>query len=241
MSSSTESTQVSAKTFFLEPHTASDGTLLEQTRNELAHWRGVIPKDHALMDKLTDELVASGIEKTGIQVGDKVPEFVLPNANGQPVASRDLLSQGAIVLAFYRGPWCPYCNLALRAYQKALPEIQALGGSLVAVAPTLPDNSLLAQEKNELTFPVLSDVGQKVARQFGIVWQLPEELWRLYIDVFDLDLAAFNGDRDYELPMPATFVLAQDGTVIYRSVNADYTLRAEPSEILDALRKLNAN
>jgi peroxiredoxin len=139
------------------------------------------------------------------------------------------------VIAFYRGGWCPYCNLELRALQQALASIQGTGATLVAISPETPDNSLTTQEKNELEFQVLSDRDNQVAREFGLVFRLPASLLPIYED-FGIDLIAHNGNNHFELPIPATYVVRQDGTVKYAFANVDYTKRAEPSEIVNALQ-----
>ncbi|MEL6382977.1 MAG: peroxiredoxin-like family protein, partial [Cyanobacteria bacterium J06626_18] len=132
------------------------------------------------MAKASDDIAQLGIEDRSLKVGDTIPSVTLPNAVGETVTVQDLLKQGPVVIAFYRGGWCPYCNLELRALQQALPEIQAAGANLVAIAPETPDNSLSTQEKNELTFEVLSDVGNTIARKFGLVFALPEYLRPVY-------------------------------------------------------------
>jgi peroxiredoxin len=144
-----------------------------------------------------------------------------------------LLKQGPVVLTFYRGDWCPYCNLQLRAYQAILPRIRELGANLVAISPQTPDNSLSTAEKKGLTFPVLSDGGNAVARRYGLVFSLSETL-----RTTGANLPSFNGDDSWDLPMPGTFVIAPDGTVRLAFVDADWTRRLEPAAILDALQRL---
>ncbi|MDJ0775976.1 MAG: peroxiredoxin-like family protein [Mastigocoleus sp. MO_167.B18] len=192
----------------------------------------------ATMSQATQDLASSGIAGSTLKVGDKIPEFSLPNATGKRVDLQKLLQLGPVVISFYRGKWCPYCNLELRAFQKKLPEIQALGASLVAISPQTPDNSLSTVEKNELSFEVLSDVGNQVARQFGLIFTLPKELRPIY-ETFGIDLPAHNGDKKFELPITATYVIAPDGTIVLSFVNADYTQRLEPQEVLKTLQKMN--
>ena len=192
----------------------------------------------ATMSQATQNLASSGIADSTLKVGDKIPEFSLPNATGKRVDLQKLLQLGPVVISFYRGKWCPYCNLELRAFQKKLPEIQALGASLVAISPQTPDNSLSTVEKNELSFEVLSDVGNQVARQFGLIFTLPKELRPIY-ETFGIDLPAHNGDKKFELPIAATYVVAPDGTIVLSFVNADYTQRLEPQEVLKTLQKMN--
>ena len=174
---------------------------------------------------------------TVVDVNADAPNFSLPDATGKTVELGQLLKDGPVVLSFYRGGWCPYCNIELRALQAALPELQAHQTTLVAVSPQTPDQSLSTAEKNELEFSVLSDQGNNVAREYGLVFELPEELRPIYAN-FGIDVPAHNGDDTFELPVPATFVIDQDGKVRYAFVNADYRQRVEPSEIVAALAQL---
>lgn len=193
----------------------------------------------ATMARTGAELAASGVTERALKAGDRLPAGQLPNATGTVVDVRDLLARGPVVLAFYRGTWCPYCNLELRALQQALPEIEALGATLVAVSPQTPDASLSTAEKNELAFEVLSDAGNQFARACGLVFTLAKELQPIYAG-FGIDVPAHNGDDTFELPLPATYVVAQDGTIAYAFVDADYTQRLEPAEIITALQTLKA-
>lgn len=191
----------------------------------------------ATMDRATEDLVHSGIVDRSLSVGATAPNFILPNVTGEQVELRSLLARGAVVLSFYRGGWCPYCNLELRALQQALAQIHRAGASLVAITPETPDNSLTTTEKNQLSFPVLSDVGNRVARKFGLVFTLPEQLRPVYANL-GIDLPAHNGDDCFELPVPATYVLNPDGRVILAFANADYTQRLDTAAILAALEKM---
>ena len=149
-------------------------TLAIALQTQQASFLSRVPQDtQTVMQQATADLGASGILDQTLKVGDTIPDFALPNATGQTVNIRDLLAQGPVVIAFYRGGWCPYCNLELKALQNALASIQETGATLVAISPETPDNSLTTQEKNALTFPVLSDVDNQVARQFGLVFKLP--------------------------------------------------------------------
>ena len=141
------------------------------------------------------------------------------------------------MVTFYRGGWCPYCNIQLRAYQAVLPQIAALGARLVAISPQLPDQSLSTVQANELTFEVLSDVGNHAARRFGLVYALPEEL-RAALRSNNKALPGINGDDSWELPLPATYVISQDGRIALAYIEVDYRKRLEPGAILDALRSL---
>lgn len=179
---------------------------------------------------------ATGIEERALGVGDRAPEFVLPDATLDKVRLSDLLESGPVVLVWYRGGWCPYCNLELRAYQEALPNIRSHGATLVAISPELPDHSLSTKEKGRLEFTVLSDVGNRVARQYGLVFKLPDEVATHYKDHFDL--TAYNGDASNELPLAATYVVDTEGVIRFAFADADYRRRAEPADVLRTLRKL---
>jgi peroxiredoxin len=214
-------------------------TLAQQPQQQREKSAKKIPADvRRVMKAKTEELARSGLVETSLNVGDKAPDFDLPNANGKTVRLSDLLQHGPVVVAFYRGGWCPYCNLELRALQKSLAEIEKHGAQLVAISPQTPDSSLSTQQKDELQFQVLSDKHNTVARQFGIVFTLPEEIRSIYKS-FGHDLAARNGDDSFELPFPATYVIGQDRVIRFAFVNADYTKRAGPADILAVLRELH--
>jgi peroxiredoxin len=199
------------------------------------HVRQQIPAEVLVqMEAATTELVTSGLMEQALKPGQRMPEFELPDATGRRIRSADLLAQGALLISFYRGNWCPYCNLELQALQKQLAEIKALGASLIAISPELPDQSLTTQEKHDLKFPVLSDVGNLVARQFGLVFQLKAELQPIYKS-FGIDLEAHNGDRSFELPVPATYLVAQDETVLEAFVSVDYRERLAPETAISWL------
>ncbi|MFN5943720.1 MAG: YHS domain-containing (seleno)protein [Phycisphaerae bacterium] len=190
----------------------------------------------ALYDKGIRDVAAGGVTETALKVGAKAPEFTLPDAKGESVALATLLAKGPVVVTWYRGAWCPYCNIQLREYQKAMPELTALGANLVAISPQTPDNSLTTQQKNELSFNVLSDKSNAVARQYGIAYTLPPEIAASFKG--KLDLVKFNGDESNELPLSATYVIGTDGVIRYAFVDADYRNRAEPADIIAALRAL---
>ncbi len=179
----------------------------------------------------TNDFIASYDPKSAIQVGDKLPEFKLSNAVGTEVSSTELLAKGPLLITFYRGEWCPFCNLALAAMQKHLDEFQARGVTLVAISPELPNNTLSTIEKNELKFPVLSDVGNKYAKELGIVFQQPDSL-RPFFAGAGHDLKGRNGDDSFAVPIPATILVDGKGVVRNTSIDPDYKNRLEPSEAL---------
>lgn len=178
------------------------------------------------------------IDAKAPKVGEQAPMFELPNAIKQTVKLEELLKQGPVVLVWYRGGWCPYCNIQLRTYQELLPRFQEHDAQLVAISPELPDNSLSTKAKNQLEFHVLSDVGNQVATDYNIVYTLPQPVQDKFKGKFDL--AKLNGDDSAQLPLSATFVIAPDGTVAYRFVDADYRKRAEPGEVLKAIESIKA-
>jgi peroxiredoxin len=199
----------------------------------------VAPAVIETMHRATDELIASGTAAHAIKAGDRAPRFTLDDPDGRPVASADLLARGPLVISFYRGVWCPYCNMELQALQAALPEFRALGASLVAISPQMPVNSRKSLRQNALDFPILSDPRNDTAAAFGLRFALPDYLVALYKGLKN-DLPAFNGDPGWTLPMPARYVVAPDGTILYAEVNPDYTRRPEPEDMLPAIRRAAA-
>lgn len=192
------------------------------------------PDPKAILAKATEDLVKSGQAERAIHQGQKAPGFILPDAKGQPVRLSDLLKKGPVILTFYRGGWCPFCNLQLKSYQSHLAEIRAKGAELVAVSPQTPEYTLSTAEQDALTFPVLSDVGGKVARAYGLVFQVPDDVVPIY-KKFGIDLEKHNGDAHHELPIPGTYLIGRDGTVLLSHVDADYKKRLPIETILDAL------
>jgi peroxiredoxin len=189
------------------------------------------------LHRSVDELIASGAESRALKAGDVAPEFILPDPDGKPVSSNVLLAQGPLVVTFYRGAWCPFCNLDLSALESARSEIEARGASLIAISQQTAPNSRKSQRQNGLGFPILSDHGGKIAAQFGVRWTLPDYL-REVQKLLGADLTQFNGEDSWTLPMPARYVIAQGGTIAYAEVNADYTRRPEPSAVFQVLEQL---
>lgn len=209
---------------------------LQQQIEAFKRQRGSAPITIA-STKASQDLIASGLADQSIKQGEKAPDFVLPDVNGENVQLSHLLAHGPVVLIFYRGGWCPYCNLALRSYQAILPEIQAAGATLVAVSPQTPDNSLSTREKIDLSFPVLSDRGNMVARAYGLVFAVASDVQAIQRGM-GLDVAKVNGSETWELPMPGSYVIAQDGVITLAFINPDHTHRLEPAAILTALDQL---
>ena len=193
------------------------------------------PEVAAAMHRATAELTASGQAGRALRVGDRAPDFILPGPDGKPVSSAALLARGPLIVTFYRGVWCPYCNMELQALQEALPNIEAAGASLVAISPENAANSRKSVRQNELSFPILSDKGNEVAAAFGLRFRLPDEIIAIYKG-FGNDLSLINGEASWTLPMPGRFVVARDGVIAYAEVNPDYTRRPEPEILLPAIR-----
>jgi len=190
------------------------------------------------LHRSTAELIASGAQNRALKAGQTAPEFTLPDADGDPVSSRALLARGPLIVTFYRGAWCPYCNFDLTALEEARSEIESRGASLIAISQQTAPNSRKSQRQNGLGFPILGDLGGKVAAQFGLRWTLPDYLREVH-KALGADLAQFNGEDSWTLPMPARYVIEQDGTIAFAEVNADYTKRPEPSDILPVLDQLS--
>ena len=214
-------------------------TLKEQTDAKIAMGR----KNNPDFMKGVDAIILKAKEfqegKDALKVDEKAPQFKLPNAQGKTISLSKVLEKGPVVLTFYRGSWCPYCNLQLRALQAKLNEIHALGATLIAISPEVPDGSLSENEIHKMEFTVLSDQDAKVASQYGVAWEVPEFLIAHMRVDRNLDLIKINNGNKNLLPIPATFVLGSDGIVKWSYVNVDYRTRSEPDQILEVLKSLS--
>lgn len=188
------------------------------------------------MKNAIEELEASN-EGKGLEQGEKAPNFNLPNASGQTVELYEQLKKGPVILTFYRGNWCPYCNMELRAYQEIIGEIHSQGAELIAISPQTPDQSMSIQEKHNLEYVVLSDENNEVANQFNLVYQMPEYLVALYKEI-GLNVNEYNGDETWALPVSATYIIQTDGTIAYEYTKSDYKDRVEPSEVVEKLKRM---
>ena len=195
------------------------------------------PEVVAVLHRVTADLIASGQAERALKAGDHAPAFELPDPDGKIVSSRDLLAHGPLVLTFYRGAWCPFCNLDLQALEAARPDIEARGASLIAISQQTAANSRKSQRSNNLGFPIVGDKGGELADEFGLRWHLPPDLQAVHKQL-GADLTAFNGEGSWTLPMPARYVIAPDGIIAYAEVNADYTRRPEPSDVFPVLDRL---
>lgn len=195
------------------------------------------PEVVAIMHRSTAELAASGQAQRALAVGATLPAFTLSDSEDRAVSSADLLAKGPLVITFYRGVWCPYCNMDLQAIEEVAGQMRELGASVVAISPQTPANGAKSRTQNKLSFPILSDRNGDVAAAFGLRFRLPDDLLAIY-GKFGIDLSTVNGDKSGTLPMPARYVIGRDGTVAYAEVNPDYTRRPDPSELLPILRRL---
>lgn len=190
----------------------------------------------AIMDKASADLKKYGLKKAIVR-GKKAPEFSLENYKNGTFSLKDALKNGPVVVTFYRGGWCPYCNIQLRAYEERIADFTKTGATLVAISPEKPSNAKETADAQKVSFDLLFDKDNKVARRFGLVFKIGEDLKKVY-EGFGLDLEKSQGNDKWELPLAATYVIGQDGTVLYSFVEADYTRRAEPQEIIDLLNRL---
>ena len=197
--------------------------------------RLVQPERLAISDRAIEELMLSGAESRVLRVGQQAPSFELLDFTGKLVRSSDLLSLGPLVVSFFRGRWCPYCATELEAWRDLLGEIRDKGALFVAISPqTLRHNDFTA-DRHSLIFPVLSDPGCEVADRFGLTYILPAYMQKYYRSIL-VNIPFVNGDDSWRLPLPGTFVIAQDGTILFAEAHADFRVRPEPRSVLDALR-----
>lgn len=214
-------------------------TLRDQTNAQFAKLQQSKPVFAGQIKSLLAKARDFGDGKDAIAVGQPAPDFVLPSTKGESIELSALLAGGPVVIVFYRGSWCPYCNLQLRLMQDRLADIENLGGQLVAVSPEVPDESLSLIEEEELIFTMLSDKDALVAAQYGVAWEVPELILDHMRDDRGLDLTKINDGNGTVLPIPATFVVSTDGIVAWQYVNVDYRHRAEPDDVIAVLRELN--
>lgn len=217
-------------------------TLQAQLDEKKKAFMNMIPKEkQSALNESVVNTINGFNPSTALNVGDIAPDFELKDSTNTAVKLSDLLSEKkAVVLTWYRGGWCPYCNLTLRAFVKSVDEFNALNAGFVALSPELPDESLSTQEKINLKFNVLSDVGLKVADKYGVSFILHDQVTDLYKG-FGIDLANMNGNQGnnaVKLPVPATFVIGEDRKVVYRFVDPDYTKRAEPDDVISAIKSM---
>jgi peroxiredoxin len=186
------------------------------------------------------ELKQRALAANILPVGAKIPEFQLPDHNGKSVSSSNLLAKGRLALCFFRGRWCPFCVAQMEAMNLVWPEIERTGATLVAISPQTVQQSFFMRDQHKLRFPLLSDAGNNVARQFGLTYRVPDEQKSIYQRAF-VNLPFVNGDESWELPIPAAYIINRDGTVIFASANEDYTERPEPKDVASLIADLSGN
>ncbi|HXY50864.1 MAG TPA: peroxiredoxin-like family protein [Terriglobales bacterium] len=213
--------------------TRSLGKILAERKKLIEQY--VPAETQAVHARVVSELRARALALNSLPVGTKAPRFTLLDHSGHTISSSDLLARGRLVLCFFRGRWDPFCCGQLEALNRILPQIETSLASLVALSPQTVKQSFFMADQHRLQFRLLNDAGNRVARQFGLVYRVPEEQQTIYRRAF-INLPLVNGDESWELPVPATYIFERDGTVLYASVHEDYTERPEPAEILEALR-----
>jgi peroxiredoxin len=194
----------------------------------------------AVHARAISELKQRALAANILPVGAKIPEFQLPDHNGKRVSSSDLLAKGRPALCFFRGRWCPFCVAQMEAMNLVWPEIEQAGATLVAISPQTVQQSFFMRDQHKLRFPLLSDAGDNVARKFGLTYRVPDEQKSIYQRAF-VNLPVVNGDESWELPIPATYIINRDGTVIFASANEDYTERPEPADIVRLLAHVSGD
>lgn len=199
-------------------------------------FRSQMPAEHQILQQSIDYLKQTGIA-SGLQVGDSAPDFTLTDALGKEIRLFEETAKGPVIMTFYRGGWCPFCNLQLRAYHESLPQFRELGASLIAVSPQSPDNTLSQQEKEQLSFIVASDTNGRVASQYRLLYEISGPLKRLYENL-NLNLAEYNAADRWFLPVSATYVIDSDAKIRYAYVNPNFMRRLEPETILQVLQTM---
>ena len=219
---------------------ASPDTNIRPLRDIFAERKELIAKyvpaeTQAIHARAVAELQRQHRAENTLPVGANVPEFRLQDHEGKSISSSDLLALGRLVLCFIRGRWCPFCVAQMEAMSLILPDIEQAGATLAAVSPQTVQQSFFMRDQHKLRFPLLSDAGNNLARQFGLTYRVPDEQQAVYQRAF-VNLPFVNGDKSWELPIPATYIIDRDGNVLYASANEDYAVRPEPGDIVNFLQ-----
>jgi peroxiredoxin len=210
-------------------------SLAQQLEELTTKLRALVPAERlAVIDGAIAQLQRSKAGERALKTGDQAPRFELPDGDGMIWRSADLVRRGPLVLVFYRGRWCAYCNAQLAALEQIHSRIAAAGASLVAISPQTQKHSYLTRDMHHLRFPVLSDGGNQVARRFGLVYRLSPELQLMYESIFT-KLPGYNGDDSWELPLAATYIIRSDDTISFAQIDEDWKQRSEPDDILSRL------
>lgn len=216
-----------------EPLKTTLGEELDERRMLMR--RFVPAATQAINDRATEEFRQAGLASRALNVGERAPEFSLPDTYGKLVTSAEFLAQGPLIVTFIRGRWCPFCCATTEAWQGSLDRVKQGGAKVVVISPMSVQQCDFMRDQHNLMFPILSDSGNRVAQQFRVAYQVPQYQQELFTTVF-INLPHVNGENSWTLPLPATFAIGQDGIIRYAFVNEDYTLRAEPVEVLKSLR-----
>jgi peroxiredoxin len=213
-------------------------TLQDQLDEITANTRKLVPAERlAVSERAVEELFATGIEERILTVGSLAPEFALQDASGKLVRSQDMIALGPLVIKFFRGRWDPYCVTELEKWREIYPQLRERGALLVAISPQTARQNDFMVDQHRLRFPVLSDPGCAVAEKFGLAYTVPEFLRDYYLSIL-INIPFVNGEASWRLPLPATFVIGRDGRILFSEAHADFRVRPEPEEALDALRSL---
>lgn len=213
-------------------------TLREELEERKALAAQYVPDDVQQVNRQTvEQLAASGMSGGILAVGAAAPSFQLPDQDGKVVSSQELLRRSRLIICFIRGRWCPFCVAQMEAMNRVLSHIEKAGGSLIAISPQTVKQAFFMRDQHQLRFPLLSDAGNQVTRQFGLVYRVPDEQKQVYSRTF-VNLPFLNGDASWELPIPATYILERNGRVLYASADPDYTHRPEPEELVRILDQL---
>lgn len=199
---------------------------------------GMPPEFVNIMHQATRDLEASGIGEKILKAGGKAPEFKLPNHKGELISSEELLAKGPLLITFYRGVWCPYCNTDLAYLKKYKEEVEAKGATLLSISPQTQEFNGQIVKGQKLNYDLLSDKGNGVASAFGLKWEMVDPLKSLYDDRFGINLPTYNGEDSWTLPVPARFIIGQDGVIKYAEYSIDYTKRPNPDVLIEALKAL---
>ncbi len=212
-------------------------TLTDQLRlMKEASAKKLPPEKAKAMQDATDKLRKSNLAEKAFRVGQNMPNFSLPDAHGKIIHLKDLLKKGSVIISFYRGSWCPYCNAQLKGYQQHLAEFKSHGATLVAITPEKPDLTVLTEENKKLEFPILTDKSNKFAKKLGLVFEVNGELKEIYKQ-FGIDLEKSQDNAEWNLPIPATYIVSGKGKITYAFLDVDYTHRADPEDLIRALKK----
>lgn len=216
-------------------------SLNDQLDSLTAKLRAMVPAERLLVvDRFAEELANSGLADRALKAGDPAPAFELPDGDGMLWRSEDLLRAGPLVIVFYRGRWCAYCNAQLAALQEIHPKLAEAGASLVAISPQTQKHSYMTRDMHKLRFPVLSDQGNHVARTFGLVYRLSPEMQAMYESIMT-KLPGYNGDQSWGLPLAATYIVQSDGKVSWSRIDPDWRHRPEPEELLQVIDSVRTN